>query len=120
MLAVTPGPTYLDAQAAYQGELLRWEPIVRRITDLFLRMQTKQAEVAATVHFTAHSLARLSKGKPTEMEVLDAATQWKQKRRPPLEKAEIASSIRHLNLLGWIDAQPSPNLPVPEDELITD
>jgi hypothetical protein len=35
-----------------------------------------------------------------------------------LKDADIALAIRRLNILGWLDANPSPGLPVPEEALI--
>jgi hypothetical protein len=43
---------------------------------------------------------------------------WKVRRRPPLEDHEVAETIRHLNLLGWVDLEASTDLPVDEDELL--
>ncbi len=58
MFAVKVGPTYKDAVQTFGPELEQWESIINRITDLFLRMRTHEAEVAATVHFTAQALYR--------------------------------------------------------------
>jgi uncharacterized protein YwgA len=55
MFAITPGPTYRAAAKAFQAELAQWETISERISDLFLRMQAQEAEVAASVHFTAQA-----------------------------------------------------------------
>ena len=54
----------------------------------------------------------------TEAEVLDYVKQWKLRRRPALNDSEVALAIRRLNVLGWIDALPSDNLPLPEEALI--
>lgn len=80
-------------------------------------MHTHEAEVAATVHYTAQALHRESDTPVTELDVLEGVKLWKQRRRPPLQDDEIAQSIRDLNALGWIDAQPSPNLPLPQEEI---
>jgi hypothetical protein len=42
--------------------------------------------------------------------------QWKQRRQPPLEPETVASAIRNLGMLGWLDVQPDANLPVVEEE----
>jgi len=79
-------------------------------------MNTDDAEIAATVHCQR---IRESKGnRPTEAEVLDYVKQWKLRRRPALNDSEVALAIRRLNVLGWIDALPSDNLPLPEEALI--
>jgi O-acetyl-ADP-ribose deacetylase (regulator of RNase III)/uncharacterized protein YwgA len=115
MFAVKVGPTYEDARRAYRQDLSHWRPLIERIADLFLRMRTTEAEVAATVHFAAMSLARSMHDKPSEKEVLADVLRWKQRRRPPLSEMEIARTIRSLAALGWLDVKPSPDLPVPEE-----
>lgn len=118
MFSVGPGPTYEDATRSYRTELERWEPIIQRVADLFLRMRTQQAEVAATVHFAARSLTARAQDKPSEIEVLEEVNRWKQKRRPPLKEEEVARAIRNLNLLGWLEVRPSADLPLPEEALL--
>lgn len=120
MFAVKPGSTYKDAARAFRTELTQWEPIINRIVDLFLRMQTHEAEVAATVHFTAQELAHESREMVSETAVLEGVKHWKQRRRPPLNDEEIAQAIRDLNLLGWIKAKPSSELPLTQAETSVD
>src|SRR6266566_3992804 len=115
MFAVKPGPTYGDAANAFRAELTQWEPLINRITDLFLRMRTQEAEVAATVHFTAQALDHGALGTVSEAAVLEGVKHWKQRRHPPLNDEEIAQAIRDLNLLGWIKAKPSSELPLAQD-----
>jgi uncharacterized protein YwgA/O-acetyl-ADP-ribose deacetylase (regulator of RNase III) len=116
MLAIKPGPTYSDAVQAYRTDLAQWEASINRIVDLFLRMHTHEAEVAATVHYTAQTLHRESDTPVTELDVFEGVKLWKQRRKPPLQDDEIAQTIRDLNVLGWIHVQPSPNLPLPQEE----
>ena len=118
MFSVKTGPTYHDAAQAYQAQLRQWEKPIEQITDLFLRMQTNQAEVAATVYFAADELLKDMSSKPTELSVLEAVKQWKQKRHPPLKEEDVAVAIRYLNLLGWLDLAPSQQLPLPEIEMV--
>ncbi len=117
MFSVVPGMTYEDAIRSYGRELAQWEPIIDRIADLFLRMRTQQAELAATVHFAARALSVETKDNQSEQDVLEAVKRWKQKRRPPLEEKEIGQAIRSLNLLGWVKARPSATLPLPAEML---
>jgi O-acetyl-ADP-ribose deacetylase (regulator of RNase III)/uncharacterized protein YwgA len=116
MFAVKPGPAYRDAVRAYENDLARWEPEIERIVDLFLRMNTDQAEVAATAHFAAMELEEATHGRPSERAVLAAVQQWKARRDTPLTDEGIASAIRNLNLLGWLHLEPSSGLPLPDDE----
>lgn len=117
MFAIHTGQTFDDARRVYADQLRGWRDTIDRITDLFMRMNTQQAEVAATVHFVAAEL-RQAGSTPTESDILREVLQWKQKRRPPLDEKEVALTIRNLNMLRWITAQASENLPVPEDELL--
>lgn len=120
MFRVTVGPTFKDALANYSTQLEPWTDTMDRVADLFLRMDSDQAEVAATVHFTARSLAERSTDPPTESKVLSEALRWKQRRRPPLSEGDVAAAIRGLGMLGWLQATPSPNLPVADDFPIDD
>lgn len=115
MLHVTTGPTYYDARKAYREAILERGKVIDRVVNLFLRMKTKQAEVAATVHFAAKSLAESYNRKPSENEVLSHVIKWKHRRRPPLDEAEAAKTIRNLAILGWLQVKPSVDLPLPED-----
>jgi len=116
MFAVQVGHTFKDAKKAYMQELKQWEPVIERTTDLFMRMDTAQAEIAATVLFVARSLEKSKGEKPTEREVLEAVMNWKQRRRPPLNEKTVALSIRNLAALGRLNVKASPDLPLPEEE----
>jgi O-acetyl-ADP-ribose deacetylase (regulator of RNase III)/uncharacterized protein YwgA len=118
MLAIKVGPTFEDARKAYASDLKQWEPIVEKITDLFMRVDTRQAELTATVLFAAREAERAKSEKPAERDVLDAVLQWKQRRKPALNPAEVAFTIRNLAALGWLRVKPSTDLPVPEEETV--
>jgi hypothetical protein len=47
-------------------------PIIEKTTDLFMRVNTDQAEVIATVMFAADALKTETRYVPTETEVLEA------------------------------------------------
>ena len=53
---------------------------------------------------------------PSEVEVFEAVLRWKQKRRPPLDETDVASTIRNLGMLRWLDVKPDAALRVPDDE----
>jgi O-acetyl-ADP-ribose deacetylase (regulator of RNase III) len=119
MFEICLGPTYPDARALYMDKLKAWTPTIERVADLFLRMpRTHDAEIAATVHFAAKDLSRASNRRPSEHEVLNEVKRWKIRRRPPLDDREVADTIRHLNLLGWVDLEASRSLPVEADEFL--
>src|SRR5262249_21162410 len=116
MLALRPGPTYRDGLKAYRDRLQEWEPIIDQVVDLFLRVDTNEAEIAATVLFAAKELEEHS-DRPSEMDIFRTVKDWKQRRRPPLDDSDVANAIRHLNLLRWINARYSGDLPMPDSEL---
>jgi O-acetyl-ADP-ribose deacetylase (regulator of RNase III)/uncharacterized protein YwgA len=117
MFAVKVGPTFEDARKAYSSDLEKWESIIEKTADLFMRMQTKQSEVVATVLFAANILADRKKEQPSETEVLTEVMQWKQRRRPKFDDKEVAYTIRNLAVLRWLKVKPSPDLPV-QDEVM--
>jgi uncharacterized protein YwgA/O-acetyl-ADP-ribose deacetylase (regulator of RNase III) len=118
MFSIMPGTAYSYAIQSYAAEITPWENLIQRVTDLFLRMQTSEAEVAATVHLAAAELMQLHGGTVSEIEILEAVKEWKQRRKPPINDKEIAETIRALNLLGWIDAHLSDTLPLDDPELM--
>jgi len=119
MFAVKVGPTFSDARKAYMNELAQWEPIIEKTTDLFMRMQTRQSEVVATVLFSANTLVNRNKEQPSEKEVLNEVMEWKQRRRPKFDNKEVASTIRNLAALSWLKVRPSLDLPL-SDEIIAE
>ena len=118
MFAVRVGQTFPDAQKAYEPQIREWELIIDKVADLFMRMNTQQAEIAATVHYAAQEAKAGLEAKPSEKEIFDIVMKWKQKRRPQLEKKEVAVTLRNLNMLSWIGAQASSDLPITEDDII--
>jgi len=111
MISVEPGSTFESARQAYAHELHRWEPTLDRLTDLFSRMRTPQAELAATVHFVAGELGEEGTT-PTEAEVYAGVRSWK----PTSDAAAVASAVRNLASLGRLHVSHSADLPV-EPEL---
>lgn len=114
MFRVKTGQTFADARKAYESDIAKWEPIIEKTVDLFVRMNTTQAEIVSTVLFAEKELTRNGKEKPAETDVLSYVLQWKQKRRPALDTGDIAHTIRNLAMLKWLNVQPSANLPVSE------
>lgn len=112
---IEAGPAYAQGVEAYRNELEDWTKVIERVTDLFLRFTSTQAEIAGTVHFAATRLVPRPKGgRPTEMDVFDAVRAWKLRRNPPLKEPDVARMIRNLNVQGWVDLEPSGDLPLPE------
>lgn len=115
--SVKVGKTYTDAIKAYKDQIEQWRDIINKTADLFLRLDSRQAEVVATVIYSAGELKDKGISKPSECDVLDAVQAWKLKRRPPLQTEEIAQTIRNLGILSWLKLQYSEDLPIPKDEL---
>jgi uncharacterized protein YwgA/O-acetyl-ADP-ribose deacetylase (regulator of RNase III) len=118
MLAVKVGPTFFDARRAYAAYLEKWDPIIDKTTDLFMRLNSNQAEVVATVLFATQDLRKRKQTEPSEREVFDAVMEWKQRRRPRLEEPEVALTVRNLAALKWLQVRPSQNLPLPDENAV--
>jgi O-acetyl-ADP-ribose deacetylase (regulator of RNase III)/uncharacterized protein YwgA len=118
MFKVKVGPNFVRIRKDFEPLLFRWETIIEKTADLFMRTNTDQAEIVAMVLFAADSLKKKNKNNLTEPQVLDWVMQWKQKRRPALDKSKVASVIRNLGMLRWLDIKPDASLPVSEDEFI--
>jgi hypothetical protein len=119
MLEIKTGPTFQDARDSFRETLQSWEHIIDKVTDLFMRIQkTTQAEAMATVLLASDMISRKKGEKPSECEILDEVLTWKVKRRPPLEKTEVASTIRNLAALNWLSVTPCPDLPVPSEGVL--
>ncbi|OPY10424.1 MAG: Macro domain protein [Syntrophus sp. PtaB.Bin138] len=116
MFAVKVGRTFRDAKKLYRDEIEGWEPIIEKVVDLFMRMNTQRAELVSTVLYAARS-GRGSKLPETEKEILDEVLNWKQRRKPPVDDKEIALTIRNLGALGWLNVQASDNLPIAAEVL---
>ena len=116
MFRVKVGPNYIRIKKDYEPELSKWKTIIEKTMDLFMRMNTDQSEIVATVIFAADSIKKKDSIVPTETQVLDAVMKWKQKRRPPLDQAVVASTIRNLAILRWLNVKPDSALPISEEE----
>jgi O-acetyl-ADP-ribose deacetylase (regulator of RNase III)/uncharacterized protein YwgA len=118
MFMVKVGPNYARIKKDFESDLARWETTIEKTTDLFMRMNTNQAEIVATVIFAADIIKKKVNGYLTENQVLDHVMSWKQKRRPPLDRSMVSTTIRNLGMLRWLDVKSDADFPVPEDECI--
>jgi len=115
MFEVKVGPAFKRARRRYKPLLDKYSCMIEKTTDLFMRVDTKQAETLATVIFTSAELTKGKKGPVSEMDVLNAVMHWKQRRKPKLDQATVASTIRNLGMLHWLDVIPDDKLPVSEE-----
>lgn len=118
MFAVKVGQTYQDAHKAYATYLKEWEPIIEKTTDLFMRMDTNQAEIAATVLYAARSICNNRTRTLSEKDILACVMQWKQRRKPALDQGEVGLTIRNLAALNWLNVNASSDLPLPGEETV--
>ncbi len=118
MFMVTVGPNFHRIRQKYAPFFEQWGKTLDKTADLFTRVNTDQAEIIATVLFATRELVGERRTLPSETEVLEAVMHWKQKRRPPLDRSAVASTIRNLATLKWLGVTADPNLPVPDDEAI--
>lgn len=113
--AVGTGPTFATARHAYREDIARWEPVIERMVDLFMRVDSGSAEIMTRVVFATDSLTIPSQPIPTERDVLDAVLDWRDARPTAAAAAAVADSIRSLAGLGWLRVTASPDLPVPDE-----
>jgi O-acetyl-ADP-ribose deacetylase (regulator of RNase III)/uncharacterized protein YwgA len=118
MFMVKAGPSFETTRRNFLPLLNKWAPIIEKTTDLFMRMNTNQAEIVATVLYAADTLKKNMNTTPSETELFDFVMRWKQRRRPPLNEAEVASTIRNLGILRWLDVKPDRGLPIPEEDTV--
>jgi uncharacterized protein YwgA/O-acetyl-ADP-ribose deacetylase (regulator of RNase III) len=111
MITYSVGPTYEAAERAFANDLAKWDDVTTDVARLMARMTTRNAEVAATVHFVAGELRRSLGDTPDEQQILDGVMEWKARKQPPLDESEVITAIRNLQILGWLEAKPSAALP---------
>jgi O-acetyl-ADP-ribose deacetylase (regulator of RNase III)/uncharacterized protein YwgA len=118
MFVVKTGSGFEEAKQRYKSLLDQYTDVIEKTTDLFMRVDTTQAEIIATVLFVTFELKGSKKAFVSEMDVLNEVKEWKQRRRPPLDEMSIASTIRNLGMLGWLDIQPDEKLPVCDEDTV--
>lgn len=117
MLKIQVGSSYANIREDLLDHYNKWNSIIDRVVDLFMRVDLGQAEILATVLFSADQLNN-NDVKPREVDVLNAVMEWKQRRRPPLKENDVAISIRSLAAMSWMKVVPSPDLLEYEDQYI--
>ena len=110
MFRVRVGKTFEDARKMFASDIEKSEETIERLVDLFCRLNTHKAEVAATVHFAWKTMKVKHPGKPTEEDVLNEVLEWKKRRKPEYDKQEVAETIRSLAVHRWINLDPTKHL----------
>jgi len=114
MTAIRVGPQYKTLKEQHKKIIQKYNNLVEKVTDLFIRIKnTNQAEEVSTVLFAIKKLKQESKRERiTEKEVFDHILQWKKSWDTDQKKVEVASAIRNLGMMRWINTDYSKNLPV--------
>ena len=118
MIQMTVGDTFNDARVAYERELTEWHDQIHRAADLLARMQTRDAEVAATVHFVAAEVSAATGEPPTDEDILSEVMEWKSRKKPPLREDEVLNAIHSLAMLGWLRVAHSDRTDIDEAVLV--
>ncbi|PIS28997.1 MAG: hypothetical protein COT43_05030 [Candidatus Marinimicrobia bacterium CG08_land_8_20_14_0_20_45_22] len=106
-----PGSAYSVMRKKYKEILDKYEQVIEKTADLFMRMDTHQAEIVSTILYSSRKLKQDS-AEVSEKEIFDHVMEWKKRRRPPLDEKDVASAVRNLVMLHWLKAQFSQDLPV--------
>lgn len=95
---VRVGPTYADAVAKVRDKMEPYRAAVERTVDLMARMDTRSAEVAATVHYVAAEFLTETGTVPQLIEVLERVETWKPGR---FDRDEVVDAAALLCMRGW-------------------
>lgn len=112
MVSLAPGPQYEKDRARFVDEISRHSEAIEKTVDLFSRVKTtEQAEEVMTVLFASKQLQRERHGeRGSEQDLYDYILRWKKSWNEEEKKQALASAIRSLVLLGWMDMQISESL----------
>lgn len=116
MTALRIGSEYSSTREKYKEQLKSFQSKISRTTDLFSRIKdTSQAEEVTTIFYATRQLKKQeTKKEISEQDVFDYIVNWK-KRWDTQEKQEsIASAIRNLVMLNWVNVKASDTLPLEE------
>lgn len=110
MFRVRVGKTFDDARKMYADEIKKSEETINKLVDLFCRLDTEKAEIAATVDFAWRTMKVRHSGKATEGDVLNEVMEWKKRRKPVYDRNEVIQTIHNLAVHRWIDLDPKKHL----------
>lgn len=114
MTALRIGPEYESTKARFTDQFPPMEKKINKTVDLFSRIKsTAQAEEVTTVLYAARKLKKGSKDESvSERDIYDYIFNWKKAWSEAEKQASIASTIRNLEMLGWLRLQYSDSLPM--------
>jgi O-acetyl-ADP-ribose deacetylase (regulator of RNase III)/uncharacterized protein YwgA len=103
MIALRVSPQYTKDRNQYKEEIDRYQRKINKAVDLFSRIKsTEQAEEVMTVFFAARQLKAKRNGGTTERDLQDYILDWKKSWRAAEKQEAVASAIRNLAMLGWL------------------
>lgn len=116
MFRLSVGPNYKQVREKRKDEIEKYRKIINRTADLFARMDTHQAEIATSIFYSTRQVKKQKNASDVnECDILEYVMEWKKRHRPPYDKKEVASAIRNLTVLRWLDVKYCNNLPVIDD-----
>ncbi len=117
MIALNIGSGYAEFRTKHKDVLTKYKDEMLKAFDLFCRISdTSQAEEVATVLFISRDLQKKESHKHiNEKDIYDEVFKWKKKWNNPEKQENIASTIRNLLILDWIDVSLSRELPMEEE-----
>jgi uncharacterized protein YwgA/O-acetyl-ADP-ribose deacetylase (regulator of RNase III) len=106
MFSLETGQSFPQARHTYASEMHQWNRIIGKAADLFKRVDTEMAEIVSTILFSSSEFEQ-RKLTPTDAMIVDAVLEWKQRRRPPLDRSSIIGTVHDLAALGWLEFTPT-------------
>lgn len=113
MNALHTGSEYPTTRKKFEDQLAPLQKKIDKTVDLFSRIKsTEQAEEVTTILYAARKLKQLKKALPvSEQDLYDYILDWKRTWYSDEKRNAIASSIRNLEMLGWMRLKYSESLP---------
>ena len=117
MNAISIGPAFTKLRKQHEKSIVPYDRKIARTVDLLSRIKgTEQAEEVATVLYASRKLKRDREGTAvSEDDLFNYILGWKRTWDREDKKRALASSIRHLEMLGWLRLEYSESLPVDEE-----
>ncbi|MEU1752524.1 macro domain-containing protein [Micromonospora matsumotoense] len=118
MFETRVGSTFSDAKSTYSEELEKWEPQIARVADLMARFDSRRAEIAGSVHYVSNALTERLRRTPTASEVIEGVERWKIRRKPPIQREDIARALVELATQQWITVEADESVTEVLDEFL--
>jgi uncharacterized protein YwgA len=107
MMSLRLAPQYSRDRNQFREQIERYQKKISKAVDLFSRIKnTEQAEEVMTVFFAARQLKQDKQNQtPTEQDLQDYILNWKKSWRTEEKKSAVASTVRNLIMLGWLQLE---------------